>query len=244
MKNNFVFVTPAFNCEKEIVQTVKSVYSQSYDSWRMVVYDDMSTDNTAQVVADLSKKLSLGDKLKVVSRTEKFGEVRNTLDAVESIDDNEIVCRLDGGDWLTENDGLFYLNHVYQDNNLAVAWTAHRWAYSTNINISGEIDLKRSIYDQPWVTSHLKTFRRKSFSGIKNENFRDDEGDFIMIACDQAIFLPMIHKSLREGKSCKFIPLVMYHYSIDLENPNLFKTERAHKQKNSAEWIRSRGYIA
>jgi hypothetical protein len=32
-------------------------------------------------------------------------------------------------------------------------------------------------------------------------------------------------------------------HSIDINNPELFKTERAHRQKHSAEWIRARGYI-
>jgi glycosyltransferase involved in cell wall biosynthesis len=242
MQNNFVFVTPAFNCEKDIVQTIKSVYSQSYDNWRMVVYDDMSTDGTAQVVEDMSKKLGLGSRLSVVSRTEKHGEVRNTLDAVSNIDENEIVCRLDGGDWITENDGLFYLNHVYQNEKISVAWTAHRWAYSGN-NISGPLKENVSVYDQPWVSSHLKTFRRSSFNDINEKNFKDDDGNYIMIACDQAIFLPMMHKEQLVGQKCVFVPLLMYHYSIDISNPELFKTERAYRQKHSAEWIRARGYI-
>jgi glycosyltransferase involved in cell wall biosynthesis len=243
MQNNFVFVTPAFNCEKDIVQTIKSVYSQSYDNWRMVVYDDMSTDGTAQVVEDMSKKLGLGSRLSVVSRTEKHGEVRNTLDAVSNIDENEIVCRLDGGDWLTENDGLFYLNHVYQNENISVAWTAHRWAFSTNNNISGPLKDNISVYHQPWVSSHLKTFRRSSINNINERNFKDDDGNYVMIACDQAIFLPMIHKAQLDGRKCIFIPMVMYHYCIDIDNPELFKTERAYRQKHSAEWIRARGYI-
>jgi glycosyltransferase involved in cell wall biosynthesis len=243
MQNNFVFVAPAFNCEKDIVQTIKSVYSQSYDNWRMVVYDDMSTDATAQVVEDMSKKLGLGSRLSVVSRTEKHGEVRNTLDAVNNIDDNEIVCRLDGGDWLTENDGLFYLNHVYQNENISVAWTAHRWAFSTNNNISGPLKDNISVYHQPWVSSHLKTFRRSSINNINERNFKDDDGNYVMIACDQAIFLPMIHKAQLDGRKCIFIPMVMYHYCIDIDNPELFKTERAYRQKHSAEWIRARGYI-
>jgi glycosyltransferase involved in cell wall biosynthesis len=243
MQNNFVFVTPAFNCEKDIVQTIKSVYSQSYDNWRMVVYDDMSTDGTAQVVEDMSKKLGLGSRLSVVSRTEKHGEVRNTLDAVSNIDENEIVCRLDGGDWLTENDGLFYLNHVYQNENISVAWTAHRWAFSTNNNISGPLKDNISVYHQPWVSSHLKTFRRSSINNINERNFKDDDGNYVMIACDQAIFLPMIHKAQLDGRKCIFIPMVMYHYCIDIDNPELFKTERAYRQKHSAEWVRARGYI-
>jgi glycosyltransferase involved in cell wall biosynthesis len=242
MNNRFVFVTPAFNCQEKILNTVKSVYAQSYDNWRMVVYDDMSTDNTAQIVEDFSRKLGLGDKLKVVSRNEKHGEVRNTLDAVKSIDQNEIVCRLDGGDWLVDNDGLVVLDSVYENTQTHVAWTAHRWSY-TSQNISGPLDLNKSVYEQPWVSSHLKTFRKKAIDNIDEKNFKDDEGNYIMIACDQAIFLPMIHNTLMQGKNCVFVPFTMYHYDINLADPNLFKTDRALKQKYSAEWIRSRGFI-
>ena len=241
MNNKFVFVTPAFNCQEKIGQTVRSVFSQSYSDWRMVVYDDMSTDNTAQVVSDMSKSLGLGDRLRVVTRTEKHGEVRNTLDAVESIDDTEIVCRLDAGDWLTENDALYILNDAYNKTNAAVMWTMHRWSY-TSTNISGPLKTN-NVYEHPWVSSHLKTFRRSSLRGINKNNFLDDQGNYIMIACDQAVFLPMMHKAIKEERPLIFVPIVMYHYDIDLQNPNLFKSERSINQKMSAERIRERGYI-
>lgn len=241
VSNDFVVVTPAFNCQDTLRQTIKSVYSQSYDNWRMIVYDDMSTDNTATTVEDMSRKLNLGSKLQVVSRTEKYGEVRNTLDAVKSIDDNEVVCRLDAGDWLTDNDSLAILNQVYQ-NDISVAWTAHRWAY-TSYNISKNIDPSISVYDQPWVSSHLKTFRRSSLRGINHQNFLDSNGNYIVIACDQAIFLPMMRKAQMEERPLVFVPMVMYHYSIDLQKPDLFSCDRSQNQKTSAEWIRERGYV-
>jgi len=243
MKNKFVFVTPAYQCQDKIVQTIKSVYSQSYGEWRMVVYDDMSTDQTSQVVEDMSKHLRLGDRLSVIKRSEKHGEVRNTLDAVKSIDDTEIVCRLDAGDWLTDNDSLHILNEIYNQTDASVLWTAHRWAY-TGKNISGPISPDcKNVYSHPWVSSHLKTFRRSSMRGIDMRNYFDEDGNYIMIACDQAIFLPMLQKSIEEGRSLVFVPLVMYHYDIDLQNPNLFTNQRSIKQKASAEWIRERGYI-
>lgn len=240
---DFVFITPAFQCQDKIAQTIKSVYSQSYDRWRMVIYDDMSTDNTAQVVEDMSKKLGLGSRLQVISRTEKFGEVRNTLDAVETVADHEVVCRLDAGDWLTENDCLHIMDNVYKQHQPAVAWTAHRWAY-TSKNISGPIDPHcANVYRHPWVSSHLKTFRRSSMRGISPKNYLDDEGNYIMIACDQAVFLPMMQKALIEKQPLVFVPLVMYHYDINLQNPTLFTSERSLNQKASAEWIRERGFV-
>jgi len=239
----FVFVTPAFNCQDTIAQTIKSAYAQSYDDWRMVVYDDVSTDHTAQVVEDTSKLLNLGSKLTVVRRDQKYGEVRNTLDATEGIADDEVVCRLDAGDWLTEIDALKILDDAYRQTSAAVMWTKHRWAYTSH-NISKQLDpAEPDVYKHPWVTSHLKTFRRDALSGINPHNFLDEEGNYIMIACDQAVFLPILHKAHLDKRLRVFVPLVMYHYSIDLKDPELFSNDRSLRQKHSAEWIRERGYI-
>lgn len=246
MKNNFVFVIPYFNCKEDIEKTIFSMLSQSYEEWRAILINDLSTDGTPEIVSEICKSLpeKLRRKFTLVDNSEKHGEVRNTLASVKNIEDNDIVCRLDGGDWLTENDLLFVLNDVYQDELVAVAWTAHRWSYTPQ-NISGQMNLKsgQTVYQHPWVSSHLKTFRCGQLKKVPDSNFRDENGDYIMIACDQAVFLPMMHLSQLEGKKLQFVPIVGYHYNIDLSNKNLFTSDRSIKQKMSAETIRARGYL-
>lgn len=246
MKNDFVFVIPYFNCAEHIEKTIFSMLSQSYDKWRAVLINDMSTDNTPDVVRALCESLptKFKSRFTLVDNNEKHGEVRNTLKSVQSIDDMSVVCRLDGGDWLTENDLLFALDLMYQDPDVAVAWTAHRWSY-TSQNISGPLNLARgqTVYQHPWVSSHLKTFRCGNLKKVPDANFRDEDGNYIMIACDQAVFLPMMHVAHLNGKKLSFVPILGYHYNIDLSNKNLFTNERSIRQKTSAETIRQRGFI-
>lgn len=246
MINKFVFIIPYFNCIEDMEKTIFSMLSQSYDNWRAVLINDMSTDGTDQLVRETCGSLpkKFRDRFTLIDNREKHGEVRNTLESVKSIDDGDVVCRLDGGDWLTENDLLYVLNDVYRDNSVAVAWTAHRWSYTTQ-NISGHMNLKagQTVYQHPWVSSHLKTFRCGQLKKVPDANFRDENGDYIMIACDQAVFLPMMYLSHLEGKKLQFVPILGYHYNIDLSNKNLFTNERSIKQKMSAETIRARGYI-
>ena len=177
-------------------------------------------------------------------REEKYGEVRNTIVEVKFLADREVVVRLDGGDWLTDNDTLYFLNLIYKEYKPAVCWTAHRWSYS-DACISNRLELKdnETIYEHPWVSSHLKTFRASALKKVNPKNFYDDEGSWIMIACDQAVFLPMMHLAIKEGLPLVFLPLVCYHYNIDLEKPDLFTEDRSILQKQSAEWIRARGYV-
>jgi len=240
----FVFLIPAYNCEKEIKQTLMSVFAQSYDDWRIILIDDVSTDNTTKVAKKLVEKFGYSKRTSFVRREEKYGEVRNTIVEVKFLADREVVVRLDAGDWLTDNDTLYYLNQIYKEHKPAVCWTAQRWAY-TSYGISKQMTLQpnQSVYDHPWVSSHLKTFRASALKKVNPKNFYDDDGNWIMIACDQAVFLPMMHLAIKENLPLVFFPLLCYHYNIDLSNTDLFTEERAIRQKQSAEWIRSRGYV-
>lgn len=63
--NNFKFqpdqplvsiVTPAYNCAAFISSTIKSVQQQTYLNWELLVIDDCSIDETAEVVREFSRK--------------------------------------------------------------------------------------------------------------------------------------------------------------------------------------------
>lgn len=237
-------MTPAFNCQDDIKKTLFSMLAQSYDNWRAVFIDDVSDDNTGDIIRDLSTALGMGSRVEVVRREEKFGETRNTLTELERIEDDEVVCRLDGGDWLTENDTLTFLDQIYRQYDPGVLWTKHRWAY-TGQNISDSLNLSegQTVYQHPWVSSHLKTFRANRLKRVPKRNFFDENGEWIMIACDQTVFLPMMHMCLERRENLVHFPLTCYHYSIDLQKPNLYHNERSYKQRDMAIWIRERGFL-
>ena len=240
----FVFLTPAYNCKPYIKKTLFSMFAQSYDNWRAVIIDDVSTDGTGEYVRALADQCGFGQRIDIVRREIKYGEVRNTVTETANFDDDEVVVRLDGGDWLTENDCLAILDQAYSSYDPSVCWTAQRWAY-TNFNIFKELKLKagQTVYQHPWVSSHLKTYRASALKKVNKQNFFDSDNNWIMIACDQAVFLPMLHLAIKEKKQLVFVPMICYHYNIDIDNPDLFTEDRSIRQKQSAEWIRERGYV-
>ena len=49
-------ITPAFNASRTIAQTIESVQAQTYQHWEMVIVDDLSADDTCDVVEKYMKE--------------------------------------------------------------------------------------------------------------------------------------------------------------------------------------------
>ena len=49
-------VTPSWNSEKYILDTIKSVQAQTYQNWEMIIVDDCSSDHTVEIVEGVSIK--------------------------------------------------------------------------------------------------------------------------------------------------------------------------------------------
>lgn len=43
-------ITASYNCQNTIEETIKSVLAQSYGKWRLIVFDDGSTDSSPQII--------------------------------------------------------------------------------------------------------------------------------------------------------------------------------------------------
>lgn len=56
MENLVSIITPTWNSEKYIQETIKSVQSQSYQNWEMIIVDDCSTDSTIEIIKKISNR--------------------------------------------------------------------------------------------------------------------------------------------------------------------------------------------
>ena len=156
----FTVLTPAYNCKNKIDKTLWSVFGQTYKNWRMLVLDDVSTDGTGEYIRDFATKHGFSDKVTVKRRSEKYGETRNTYEECRHLDGDDVVIRLDAGDYLTDLGCFEILDREYSTHNPAVIWTNQRWTLEPvykdgelkPFNVSGPIDINTSFYEQPWKT--------------------------------------------------------------------------------------------
>lgn len=49
-------ITPVYNCEEYLSQTIESVCGQTYKNWELILVDDCSTDLSAKLIAEYIKK--------------------------------------------------------------------------------------------------------------------------------------------------------------------------------------------
>ncbi len=56
MKPKISIITPAYNAEKYLIETIKSVQKQTFKDWELIIVDDCSTDNTNVIANDYAKK--------------------------------------------------------------------------------------------------------------------------------------------------------------------------------------------
>ena len=238
-KNRFVFVSPMFNADATLPQMLHSLYGQSYDNWHLILIDDVSDPILVASSKDwLSRFNSLNvGKVTAIWNIEKKWEVANVLTGISMCNDDDIICRIDADDWLVDADALTYFNAVYEQTGAEALWSAHRWGF-TDKNISGPLPSDADPYKHPWVSSHLKTFRKRLINDVNDENFRGEDGNYIRRAGDQAIYLPILAKTKKRG----FIPRVFYHYTIN-DVPETYQTSDAMFQRDEAIFLRNRGYV-
>ena len=246
MNNRYCFITPMFNASKTLARLLHSMCAQSYGNWKLFLIDDISSQEELQKCTKIFDKfadllIENGDdpsKLVLIQNSQKRWEMANVLLGISHCNDDDIICRIDADDALSDIDALSIIDSYYQQTNCDALWTMHRWGLSDR-NISAPMENSANVYVHPWVSSHMKTFCKVLINDVPYENFVNHNNTLIQRAGDQGLYLPVLHRA----KKRIFVPRVMYHYSIDEQGGAVYQTDDAKFQKVEAEFIRSRGYV-
>jgi glycosyltransferase involved in cell wall biosynthesis len=190
----------------------------------------MHTDWEAQVVLDPFKDLSYekalvwqSDQIKVHINPTRLTALPNLIMAAEMLHpaDDDILVTLDADDWLYDINSLSIVASYYQRFPELLlthgSWEAYPFPQSkTNNAPYTEEEFKGNIRKLPWRASHLRTFKQKLWKKVKDEDLRDERGNYYESAWDLAMMWPMLE--MAGFSRVKFIPEKLLIYNM--ENPS------------------------
>lgn len=113
-------ITPAYNAERFIHETIESVMAQTYPNWEMIIVDDQSTDRTAEIVQKYAEQ---DERIRLIILQENSGSAiaRNTaMDHAKG----RFFAFLDSDDMWTE-EKLARQVAFMLDNDLAFTFTKY-----------------------------------------------------------------------------------------------------------------------
>jgi glycosyltransferase involved in cell wall biosynthesis len=234
MRNKFIVLVTVHNAVEWIDKCILSVRKQDYDNYRLLLIDDHSTDGTWDIVSKYNACIIRNDKNMVHS-------LINMVTGLKAFffDPEDIIVCLDGDDWFENDHVLSYLNEVYQED----VWLT----YGQFVPLSGgykdyckplsAIGVNSRNYRKKgiWVTSHLKTFKKKCWDLIDKEDFKRD-GEWIITCGDCAMMYPIIE--MAGDKRIRFIDKVLYVYN-DL-NPMNHKDTYTKESLETARYLQNK----
>lgn len=223
---------PAYNCGDFIGITLDSVINQSYKNWEVIVVDDCSTDNTADVVQEYIKK---DNRIKYHKLEKNSGAAVARNKAID-LATGKYMAFLDSDDvWFPEK--LTKQIGFMEENNYGFTCTSY-----TKIDEQGEY-LNRTIVAQPRrdYDGVLKTCPGNStviYNAQKLGKFKIPD---IKKRNDYVMWLQVIkkekylygieeplgsHRNRTEGISSNKKSLVGYHWKVyrEIEDLSLLKS--------------------
>lgn len=217
MINNEEFVSivmPAFNCEKYIAESIKSVLAQTYKNWELIVIDDGSKDNTCEIIKEFAKK---DPRIKPITNEKNIG--------VSATRNRGIDLAL--GDWIAflDSDDIWSPTKLEKQIKIANEKSAE-FIFTGSSYINDKSEPFRGIFEVPEKVSYKKLrnhnviscssvlLKKKYFNNIKMEKDEMHE--------DYAVWL----RILKTGVIAYGVnePLLIYRIYRNSKSGNKIKT--------------------
>ncbi len=197
---SFSILMASYNNAKYIETAIKSVISQTYENWELIIVDDCSPDNSNEIITNY-----LNDKrIKLIHHNCNQGYGGALKTAINN-SKNEIIGILDADDKLHKK-ALEIIVNIYIDSpNYGFIYST-MWKCDSNLtNCKIDKDIKEIIPAKTFIfhpyISHFKTFRKKDYD--KTLGFE--------ITQKRSVDKDIIYK-LEEVTRFKFVNIPLYYY--------------------------------
>lgn len=209
-----VAIVTAYNISHIVEKCLSTIMGQTYNNFVCYIIDDLSTDNTIEVVNSFIKG---DDRFKLIVNSEKRYQGGNydliCRDTPE-VDDEDIIIEVDGDDWLAN--GLVFEKVVnqYTNNDVWIANGSFKYA-DGRMGFSQPVTSLEALRHGPYTASHLRTWKAFLWRAIKPEDLKDENGNWWTSACDLVFMYDMFELAGLEH----YTFMSDIHYIYNDENP-------------------------
>ena len=151
-------ITPCYNAEAFIAQTIKSVQEQTYKNWELIIVDDYSADKSYSIAEQYAKEDS---RIICIKNPKNLGVAQTRNRAIESAK-GEYIAFLDADDiWLPNK--LQNQVTLMQKENISLCYTAY-----FTMSETGETLTRFDVPEQVNYSDMLKTSSIGTLTTIYN----------------------------------------------------------------------------
>lgn len=112
---SFVFIVYACNQAPWCEKSLRSIFEQEYDHYRVVIIDDASSDETFERMRKFIVDNQQEQRAILVQNEKRLGAVASLYRAIDGCLDREIAIPLEAKDWMAHPFVLRRLNFAYQN---------------------------------------------------------------------------------------------------------------------------------
>ena len=228
----FVVFICGYNNGAFLEKTIRSVFSQAYDNYRLIYIDDASNDRSDELARECISQNEFSSRAAFFHNEQKLGFLANLARAVQICKDDEIVVVLRGQDWLAHEWTLSTLNQYFADADLWLAYAQYIEFPSYRMGVSRGYQQTewQLLRHAPLLANHLPVFYAALFKRIKDSDLLF-QGAYMLDGGELALMLPMLEMA---QDHFQFIPEV-----LSISNQRAFGLENRDTSTQCEQYIRS-----
>ena len=212
-------ITPLYNSEKYIAETIESVLAQTYSNWEMIIVDDCSKDNSTKIVEEYQKK----DRRIKLYRNEINKGVSYTRNRAIDLSQGKYIAFLDSDD-LWKKEKLEKQIKFMEEKNVVLSYTAYE-KINEDGSKRGEVRVPDKLDYEELLKNCLIGFltaiyRKEELKDFKFINSKAEDYIFwlsILKRINYAYGLNEIlasYRVLNNSRSSNKIDIVKFHWKI------------------------------
>ena len=133
-------ITPAYNAAACIAETIECVLAQTYTNWEMLIVNDCSKDDTAEIVQSYVVK---NKHIKLINLQQNSGAAAARNTAIKNAK-GRYIAFLDSDD-LWKKEKLQKQIGFMQQNRYAFTYTSYEHFKETKENIQNQVQIPKSL---------------------------------------------------------------------------------------------------